>query len=138
MYEDTLKEFFLGRIAAPRLSDEAPGSIVQDGPLVVLHHVRPIEDGFVLRAEHLIRLCDAVIGGAMEPRDLGTIAGLLIASDTFEYDAEGPVRGMVGSTLLEWSAPPEGRPLTVDEVQRTRDLLAAWSVAAGRGVSQFA
>jgi len=138
MHEATLKQFFLGTVDARQLAEELSKSAIEDGPLLILHQVTEMERDFTVRVEHLLRLCDAVLDGIIGTHYLEVIARWLVGSEKFEYETGTRIEGLVGRTVLEWSAPSTDGTLTMDAIRKTRNLLTAASVKTVRPTSQFA
>ena len=86
---------------------------------------RSAESGehFVTAAQ-LIRLCDAVSEGDLEPSRLETIAFCLIASDYFQWDRGTDDGARVATVLDDWSGTEIGYPLTASNIGKARQFLA--------------
>lgn len=78
---------------------------------------------FEVRAEFLVRLCDDVLAGRIEPWKLQPIAFCLAASDTFWWDGETPNGGRVAEAVFDWSSPEINFALTSTTVARFRHRL---------------
>lgn len=123
MREEVLKRFFLGEASAKELADDLAGSLVE-GRGVTHHPIVDMRGEFAVRPEHLVRVCDAVLGGEIEARYLEAIGFCILASDNFEYDTDTPEGDLVGETVFDWSEPRANYPLTVENVRRFRERLA--------------
>jgi hypothetical protein len=123
MHEDVLKSFFLGRLQVAVLSSDLDGSIVASGPdeaSVVIHD----EVGeFTVTAQHLLRVCDAVIAGRLEPWKLEAIGFCIVASDFFTFDRSTPDGERVAEVIHKWAAPQVNYPLTLNNAAKFRELL---------------
>lgn len=125
MHEKTLRDFFLDRTSAEALSRDLDGSIVMKGKNEAGIKLSLLGDGnFELTPEHLLRICDAVKKGVIEPWKLEAIGFCLVASDYFEWDAEVPEQARVNEVIHLWAAPQVNYPLTVKNVSKAARFLA--------------
>ena len=92
-------------------------------PRATRHHIVSLEGEFKVTGQHVVRLCDAVFAGSIQPGDLATIGFCMIASDYFRWDDETPDGFWVGETLHDWSSPETNYPLTKDTVRLFRERL---------------
>ena len=75
---------------------------------------------FEVRSEHLVRLCDDVLAGAIEPWKLEPIGFCLVASDTFWWDGDTADGERVAEAAYDWSSPEINYPLTAHTVAKFR------------------
>lgn len=71
-------------------------------------------------ANHLVRLCDAVLAGDIEPSHLETVGFCLIASDRFDWPYDTPEGDRIAEVIHAWSAPEVNYPLTAHNVGQWR------------------
>src|SRR5688500_7221554 len=87
MHEEVLKQFFVGEAGSKTLADDLLGSVVEAGG-VTSHSITDMQNDFEVLPEHLMRLCDAVLNGEIDPKYLEAIGFCILASDHFEYDSD--------------------------------------------------
>jgi hypothetical protein len=76
-----------------------------------------LDDGrYELVPGSLLKLCDAVIAGAIAPESLSSIARVMVETGYFWYTDE-----LVDDMIWEWSGPD---PLTTEVLMRDRERLA--------------
>jgi hypothetical protein len=122
MREEILKQFFTEEVDAKVLADDLVDSMVTKGDMTK-HPIEDMAESFQLGAEHLIRLCDAVLSDEIKPQYLQSIGFCIVASDNFEYDTDTTDGNLVGETVLDWSAPIINYPLTKSNVEKFRQKL---------------
>ena len=127
MHEQVLRDFLDGECSLSDLAQDLQGSVAptEDGSSVV---VVPMDDEFEVTPAHLVRLCDAVIEGGLEPGQLETIAFCLIASDAFVWDSDTPAGAVVAETLFDWDSPGSDGTVTFEDGRRSREQLAAFEI----------
>ncbi len=76
---------------------------------------------FVIRPEHAVRLCDAVLQGDLPPDDLATIGFALMASEKFHWD--GDRDEVLAEVIADWAAPEINYPLTTTNIELFRRWL---------------
>ena len=122
MRESVLKDYFSGKADIAALRADLVGAVVGN-PRFSSQRIVDMTSNFELRPEHLVKLCDAVLAGELEPKDLETIGFCLIASDHFVWDGDISPGDVVTETVHDWSAPEINYPLTQDTVQKFRERL---------------
>jgi len=133
MNEEVLKRFFLGEAGAKELAADLSGSVVERQG-VTNHPITDMRGDFEVRPEHLIRICDAVLGGEIEAKYLQEVGFCILASDHFEYDTDTREGDLIGETVFDWSAPEVNYPLTIENVRRFRErLVRGRDPFAGKG-----
>ena len=100
MHEEILKRFFLGETSASELADDLAESLVERRD-VTHHPIKDMRDGFEVQPKHLVRVCEAVLGGEIEAKYLEAIGFCILASDHFEYDTDTPEGELVGETVFD-------------------------------------
>ena len=122
MREQTLRDFLVGDVTLAELMRDLQGAIVQTGQDTYQHPIIDMAEGFTVRPEHLIRLCDAVLEGGLSASSLEPIGFCLLASDRFDWaDAEGSE--VIVETLNDWASPQANYPLTKTTVAKFRHRL---------------
>lgn len=123
MHESVLRGYLAGRTDSAALRADLSGAVVVTGPHSSSQHIVDMTTDFDLRPEHLVRLCDAVLSGELQPDDLQTIGFCLVASDHFVWDGDIPPGDIVAETVHDWSAPEVNYRLTRDTVRKFRERL---------------
>lgn len=123
MRENLLRDYFTGTASAAELSRDLERSLVQTSATVTRHPIVDMVGEFEVRPEHLVRLCDAVLAGHIEPWKLEPIGFCLIASDTFWWDGDTPDGERVAAAAYDWSSPEINYPLTPGTVAKFRHRL---------------
>ena len=122
MREAVLREFFTGKIGANELERDLLGSLVQRGN-VTEHPIVDMDEEFSVVPEHLVRVCDAVLAGALHPAHLQAIGFCLQASDHFEWDGSDPNGERVSEVASDWSTPEVNYELNLANVKRWKHYL---------------
>jgi hypothetical protein len=122
MHEQTLRDFFEGCASARALADDLIGSLQTSGG-VTRHAIIDMNEEFAVTPEHLIRVCDAVIGGVIAPEYLRAIGFCLQASDKFVWDGSEVGGERVAEVAADWSAPEINFPLTLANAAAWRRYL---------------
>jgi hypothetical protein len=78
MHEATLRDFFAGTADGAALRADLVGA-VEAGEGFRRHHIVDMAQSFQITGAHLIRLCDAILAGALSPEDLQPIGFCIIA-----------------------------------------------------------
>ena len=121
MHESVLRDYFLGRINESRLNADLAGSVVQTSYDVFTHYVNPMDVNFQVEPSHLVKLCDAVLAGHLDPKHLEIIGHCLVASDHFLLPDESNAGDVVRETAYDWAGP--NLLLTLTNVAKFRDRL---------------
>jgi hypothetical protein len=122
MRESILKDFFSGNVDAKTLASDLKGSMVTTGTMT-RHPIETMMETFHVWPEHLTLVCDAVLRGDIDPKDLQAIAFCIIASENFVYDLDDSEGDMVDDVATAWSACEINYPLTADNVRKFREWL---------------
>jgi hypothetical protein len=123
MNAEILRNFFEGKGTARELREDLVGTTEQVGHDSFRHHMTDLGEDFTVSSAHLVRLCDAVLAGDLDPQRLAEIGFALIASDHFHWDSESPEGEIVGETIHDWSAPEVNFALTSRTVEKFRHRL---------------
>jgi hypothetical protein len=124
MHEAVLRDFFLGAADAALLRADLQGGVVRAG-ITRRHRIVDMDTELGVDPAHLVRLCDAVLEGALPPSALQQLGFCLLASDHFDWDADTPGGAVVAETVADWSCPEVNWPLTVATVRQHRAGLVA-------------
>ena len=135
MQEQVLRDFFEGRCSAVELSRDLDGSLVPASPQITKYPVVDMDSDLEVKPEYLLRVCEAVIAGAIEPWKLQAIGFCLVASDRFHWDGDTDLGSLVAETAHDWSSPETNYPLTLENVAMFRRRLANGIQAYGSGRS---
>ena len=122
MREAILKEYFVGNGTADDLKAEFEGSMISRGDITE-HRIEDMNVEFEVTTEHLIRLCDDILRGHVDPEILKHIGFCLIASDHFSWDIDTVSGERVDETVHNWSAPEINYPLNKENVHLFRTRL---------------
>ena len=124
MRTSILRAFFVGEASASDLAADLVGTRVRRGNDTVEHLMDDdLEEDFRIEPQHLVRLCDAVLNGALEPSELETVAFGIIASDYFEWEYDTPKGDRTAEVLYQWSAPEVNFALRPETVRKFRRQL---------------
>jgi hypothetical protein len=121
MRERVLRDFFENQATAAELAQDVAGSISQKSQKVSVVSIENMEDEFTVNAAMLVRLCDVVLQGELEPDALHSIGFALMASDAFCWD--GDEDDVLANVIGDWSCPEVNYPLTLENVKRFRSWL---------------
>jgi hypothetical protein len=121
MHEQVLRGFFEGIVPAAELASNVANSVRQTGPLSGDVVIVDMPDEFVVRPEHAVRLCDAVLNGELPAKSLCAIGFALQASDKFYWD--GDENEVLANVIADWSCPEVNYPLSEENVRRFRSWL---------------
>ena len=118
-----LRDFFLGKVSTQSLAADAEHAYVQTGSQSRDLRWKDLDQEFVVSAEHLVRLCDAVISGELPADRLDAIAFGMIADDRFLWDTDTVEGNAIGETLNDWSAPEVNYALNAATLAKFRHRL---------------
>jgi len=121
MRERVLRDFFEGKATAVDLARDVTGSISQKSSKISTVSIEDMDGEFTVTAPMLVRLCDVVLGGGLEPEALHSVGFALMASDAFCWDADED--DVLAEVIADWSCPEVNYPLTVGNVKRFRAWL---------------
>ena len=120
MHEEILRKFFNGETDSTELANDLFGALVQASPQITNHPIADMDTNFTVKSEHLIKVCEGVRGGSINPESLEAIGFCLVASDNFEWDVDTPEGSLVAETLFDWSEPRINYALTLENVEKFR------------------
>lgn len=121
MKERVLADFLEGRTDVAALAAEFHVVFMPMGHEMGDFHVEPMEGTAVADREGLIRVCDAVLDGALKPEHLEQIGDCLQMSESFEYPEAD--RGLLADVTHWWGSPEICVPLNEASVRFFRDCL---------------
>jgi hypothetical protein len=122
MREEILKEFFAGNVDAKILASDLQDSMLTTGTMT-RHPIENMSDSFHVWPEHLTLVCDAVLRGEIDPKDLQAIGFCIVASENFVYDVDDSDGDLVDDVATAWSSCEINYPLTPDNVRKFREWL---------------
>jgi hypothetical protein len=100
MREDVLRRYFSAEASIGEVAEDLRGSVTHLDSLRSTVGVEDMRGSFPVSRQHVIRLCDAFLGQALNADSLSTIAFVLLASESFEWDDD-----VTSDVLSDWSAP---------------------------------
>ena len=118
MREEELRRYFMGEASVNQLVKDISGSVVKTDDLRSEIRIADMHGSFSLQRDHVIRLCEAFLDGALTPEALNTVAFALQASDAFEWEDE-----VISEVLSDWSAPEVNFELNAETLNMHRDWL---------------
>ena len=124
MREIVLQQFFQDSASADELALDVSGSVERRGNDTRVHIERMTSE-FLVEARHLVRVCDAVLEGTLEPENLVAIGFALQSSDAFVWDGSTRDGERVGETTADWCAPEINFPLTIENVLAWKSYLTS-------------
>jgi hypothetical protein len=122
MHESVLRDYFLGRIDESQLNDDLAGPIVQTSYDVFTYYVNPMDGRFQVDPSHLVKLCDAVLGGLLNAEHLEVIGYCLVVSEHF-FSETSDVGDVVSDTAFDWASPEMNYALTPPNIAKFRHRL---------------
>jgi hypothetical protein len=111
--ENTLRDFFLAKIGASALAEEASTAIEQVDQVNQVVHVRESRELFPVNRAMLIKLCDSVLDGALPASALIPIGFVLETSERLEWGDDDVMSEVLG----DWSAPEINYPLNREHIE---------------------
>src|SRR5438270_2046450 len=116
MHEATLRDFLTGVVTTDILRGDLVGTVEKLGGKMHRHHIVSLEGEFEVTSSQLLRLCDAVLSGDLDPAELETVGFCMIASDYFHWDSETLDGARVAETRHDLASPEINYPLTLETV----------------------
>jgi hypothetical protein len=120
MNETVLRDFFIGAASAADLGRDMAEAVIEHAPGHTSQTIESVDGEFEVRSEHLVRVCDSVIAGALVAADLEKIGFCLIASDFFIWDGDNEDGARVAETAHDWASPEVNYQLTAATTQKFR------------------
>jgi len=114
--EHVLRDFFKDKPTASELARDVAGSISRKSQQTSVVSIEDMDDEFTVTAAMLVRLCDVVLQGKLEPDALHAIGFALMASDAFRWDADDD--DVLGNIIADWSCPEVNYRLTLANGRR--------------------
>jgi hypothetical protein len=121
MKERVLAEFLDGRADADLLRRDLAGAFVRHSPERWTFNVESINESFLVTRLGMLRVCDAVLAGELDPAQLKPIGDCLMMSETFEFD--DPDRELLADVSHCWGSPEICYPLDERHVRAFREWL---------------
>jgi hypothetical protein len=117
MREKILRDYFDNKVSIDTLSSDVDGTVINSSHKVFEIHINqlPEYDGYLIKNEHLLKLCHDTISGNLKVTHLETIADSLEFSEYFYWNENDTV---VGETIFEWANPEINYPLTVENLKK--------------------
>lgn len=104
MKEVVLKKFFEGSLDIDALVADLSGSSAAENDVSHIR-IQDMDDEFVVRSEHLVKICNAALSNKLSSFDLKNIGFCLQASDKFEWDADTDDGARVADIVFFLSVP---------------------------------
>jgi hypothetical protein len=121
MRENVLRDFFENKATAAELAQDVAGAMSQKTEKISVVSIEDMDGEFTITSPMLVRLCDVVLGGELEPEALHSIGFALMASDAFCWDADED--SVLAEVIADWSCPEVNYSLTIENVKRFRAWL---------------
>jgi hypothetical protein len=119
-----LRDYFIGNCTAEDLKSELKGSMISRRDITE-HHIEDMDVDFEVTPEHLIKLCDDILEGHLDPIDLQSIGFCIIASDHFTWDEDTTNGDRVAEAVHDWSTPEINYSLNRENVQLFKERLGS-------------
>jgi hypothetical protein len=123
MKAGTIKGFFEGRTKASILAAEAESTRLDVSHAADDVLTDDLSSDFVVGANHLVALCDAVVRKELKPGHLEVIASVLVRSERFLWDPSTPAGSLVSRVIYAWEAPEINYVLSGETVKKFVHLL---------------
>jgi len=123
MNAQVLREFFDDHASASLLGADLRHAFEQTSIDSFRLRMTDLKEDFTVRSEHLVKLCDAVLTGQLNPEGLRAVGFGMIASAHFDWDGDAPDGSMVADTLHDWASPEANYRLSPTTVQKFRHRL---------------
>ena len=124
MNGNVLVAFFEGHASAADLRADLDGTRSALGSGAVRHNMVDSDSDFLVKTNHLIKLCDAVLAGELPPEQLEWIGFGLIASDRFSWLTDTLDGERVADAVIDWASPSANYVLSLETVAKFRRRLA--------------
>src|SRR5262245_32717543 len=123
MNAQILREFFENRVSAGVLDADLRNAFEQTSLDSFQLRMTDVNEDFTVRMEHLVKLCDAVLAGELNPEALRAIGFGMIASDHFDWDGDSADGSAIAETLNDWASPEVNYQLSPATVKKFRHRL---------------
>jgi hypothetical protein len=123
MHAEILKAFFLGWATAFELSRDLDVDWAPSGSQSRRFVFKDLAEDFEVQLEHLVRVCDAALDGAIEPSKLEAVGAALFTSHHFKWGEEGEEAERVARTVSDWVDPEINFDLSLETTRKFRHRL---------------
>jgi hypothetical protein len=123
MHAEILKAFLLGRVTATELSRDLDVAWEPSGSQSQRFVFQDLLEDFEVSPEHLVRVCDAVLAGEIEPPKLEAVGAALFTSDHFIWGEESEEAERVARTVSDWVDPEINFDLNLETTEKFRHRL---------------
>ena len=123
MHAEILKAFFLDQVPATQLSRDLDVVWESAGSNSRRFVFKDLDEDFEVRPEHLVRVCDAVLAGEIEPSKLEGVGAALFTSDHFTWADEGVEAERVAQAVSDWVDPEINFDLNLETTEKFRHRL---------------
>lgn len=120
-----LRDFLAGSVAAEALDQDVVGAFKSSGQDSFQLRMEDMCEPFAVAPVHLIRLCDAVVEGRLDPEALRAIGFGMIASDHFEWDDSTEEGMRVSVALYAWASPEANYTLSIETAKKFKERLVS-------------
>lgn len=120
---EILKAFFEGRLSSSGLGRQVQLAISPDLQFGNKAITDDLNEDFVVREDHLVALCDAVLDGDLEPSHLETVSSSLVSSERFTWNFENRPNDPINRVIHAWGTPDLNYRLTKETVMKFRTLI---------------
>jgi len=122
MNEAILRDFFTGKVTVQELTRDLEGTIITK-ETITYFSITDMDSEFLVKSEHLIRACDAVLNDELGVDKLRAIGFCLEASDNFCWNSSTEDGNRVAAIASYWSSPEINYPITIENVVLFKELL---------------
>lgn len=123
MHGAVLRGFFQGSVSTQELARDLDEAWQVVGPQSRHFIWSDIDASFEITSEHLVRLCEAVLTGGLEPWKLEVAAACLFASDHFTWNGDTVEGDRIASTINDWVTPEINYVLSKRTAEKFRHRL---------------
>ncbi len=123
MHAEILKAFFLGQATATELSRDLDVIWESSRSHSRRFVFKDLIEDFEVHPGHLVRVCDAVLAGEIEPAKLEGVGAALFTSDHFTWSEEGSEAERVARTVSDWVDPEINFDLNLETAEKFRHRL---------------
>jgi hypothetical protein len=127
MREVVLRLFFEGHASAEEVARDLVGTRAEEESWSfrssASYRVEPMSRDFEVAAEHVIRLVDGALAGALTEEDLGTLCFVLEFSDRFFWDVDARKGARVADAVFWLGTPQINYPLSPSVLTKIRHYL---------------
>jgi hypothetical protein len=123
LHPEKLMDFFEGRLSQAGLGRQFQLAISPDLQFGTNALSDDLKEDFVVTADHLVELCDAVLDGGLEPCQLETIASVLVSFERFTWNGSNHPNDPINKVIHAWEMPDLNYCLTKETVMKCRTLL---------------